>query len=121
VRKLLYTTNSIESLNYQLRKVTKARGHFPSDDAVVKLLRLAIVNIEDKRPASAPPAGPKAAGEATSPHASSKDNASWAGAKRSTNSPSPTQGESGKDQTTSQTENDLYTPEVTGFVGPTFG
>jgi putative transposase len=49
VHKLLYTTNSIESLNYQLRKVTKARGHFPSDDAVVKLLRLAIVNIEDKR------------------------------------------------------------------------
>jgi putative transposase len=38
-----------ESLNYQLRKVTKARGHFPGDDAVVKLLRLAIINIEDKR------------------------------------------------------------------------
>src|SRR5580692_5702283 len=49
VRKLLYTTNAIESLNYQLRKVTKARGHFPNDDAVVKLLWLAIVNIEDKR------------------------------------------------------------------------
>ena len=49
VRKMLYTTNSIESLNYQLRKVTKARGHFPGDDAVVKLLWLAIVNIEDKR------------------------------------------------------------------------
>jgi transposase-like protein len=49
VRKLLYTTNSIESLNYQLRKVTKARGHFPGDDAVVKLLWLAIINIEDKR------------------------------------------------------------------------
>jgi putative transposase len=49
VRKLLYTTNTIESLNYQLRKVTKARGHFPSDDAVVKLLWLAIINIEDKR------------------------------------------------------------------------
>ena len=49
VRKLLCTTNSIESLNYQLRKVTKARGHFPTDDAVVKLLWLAIVNIEDKR------------------------------------------------------------------------
>ncbi len=49
VRKLLYTTNSIESLNYQLRKVTKARGHFPSDDAAVKLLWLAIINIEDKR------------------------------------------------------------------------
>jgi putative transposase len=49
VRKLLYTTNGIESLNYQLRKVIKARGHFPSDDAVVKLLWLAIINIEDKR------------------------------------------------------------------------
>jgi putative transposase len=49
VRRLLYTTNSIESLNYQLRKVTKARGHFPTDDAVVKLLWLAILNIEDKR------------------------------------------------------------------------
>ncbi len=49
VRKLLYTTNTIESLNYQLRKVTKARGHFPDDDAVVKLLWLAIINIEDKR------------------------------------------------------------------------
>lgn len=49
VRKLLYTTNSIESLNYQLRKVTKTRGHFPTDDAVVKLLWLAIINIEDKR------------------------------------------------------------------------
>jgi putative transposase len=49
VRKLLYTTNAIESLNYQLRKVTKARGHFPNDDAAVKLLWLAIINIEDKR------------------------------------------------------------------------
>jgi putative transposase len=49
VKKLLYTTNSIESVNYQLRKVTKARGHFPTDDAVVKLLWLAILNIEDKR------------------------------------------------------------------------
>ena len=49
VRRLLCTTNAIESLNYQLRKVTKARGHFPDDDAVVKLLWLAIINIEDKR------------------------------------------------------------------------
>jgi putative transposase len=40
---------SIESLNYQLRKVTKARGHFPNDDAVVKLLWPAIINIEDRR------------------------------------------------------------------------
>ena len=49
LRRVIYTTNSIESLNYQLRKVTKNRGHFPSDDAVVKLLWLAICNIEDKR------------------------------------------------------------------------
>ncbi len=46
---MIYTTNAIESLNYQLRKVTKNRGHFPNDLAVVKLLWLAICNIEDKR------------------------------------------------------------------------
>lgn len=51
LRKVIYTTNSIESLNYQLRKVTKNRGHFPSTDAAVKLLWLAICNIEDKRAA----------------------------------------------------------------------
>ena len=49
LRRVIYTTNSIESLNYQLRKIIKNRGHFPSDDAVVKLLWLAIRNIEDKR------------------------------------------------------------------------
>ena len=49
VRKVIYTTNSIESLNYQLRKIIKNRGHFPSDDAVIKLLWLAIRDIEDKR------------------------------------------------------------------------
>ena len=49
LRRVIYTTNSIESLNYQLRKVTKNRGHFPSDEAVVKLLWLAICDIEDKR------------------------------------------------------------------------
>jgi len=49
VRKVIYTTNTIESLNYQLRKIIKNRGHFPSDDAAVKLLWLAIVDIEDKR------------------------------------------------------------------------
>ena len=42
-------TNSIESLNYQLRKIIKNRGHFPNDDAVIKLLWLAICSIEDKR------------------------------------------------------------------------
>jgi putative transposase len=49
VRKIIYTTNSIESLNYQLRKIIKNRGHFPGDDAVIKLLWLAIRDIEDKR------------------------------------------------------------------------
>ena len=49
LRKLIYTTNSIESLNYQLRKIIKNRGHFPNDAAAVKLLWLAIRNIEDKR------------------------------------------------------------------------
>jgi len=49
LRRVIYTTNAIESLNYQLRKVTKTRGHFPNDESVVKLLWLAICNIEDKR------------------------------------------------------------------------
>ena len=49
VRKIIYTTNSSESLNYQLRKIIKNRGHFPNDDAAVKLLWLAIRDIEDKR------------------------------------------------------------------------
>ena len=49
VRRVIYTTNAIESLNFQLRKVTKNRGHFPNDQAVVKLLWLAICDIEDKR------------------------------------------------------------------------
>lgn len=37
-------------MNYQLRKIIKNRGHFPKDDAVVKLLWLVIRDIEDKRP-----------------------------------------------------------------------
>lgn len=49
LRRVIYTTNSIESLNYQLRKVTKNRGHFPNDAAAIKLLWLAICDIEDKR------------------------------------------------------------------------
>ncbi len=63
-----------------------------------------------------PHARPEPANEATSPHASSKDNASWDGAKQSTNSPSPIPDESGKRQQTRQL-NDLYTPEVTSSVG----
>ena len=48
VRRLLYTTNAIESLNRGLRKAVKTRGHFPSDQAAAKLLYLAIRNIERK-------------------------------------------------------------------------
>lgn len=49
LRKIIYTTNAIESFNYQIRKIIKNRGHFPTDDAVVKLVWLAIADIEDKR------------------------------------------------------------------------
>ena len=45
IRKVIYTTNAIESVNFQLRKLTKTRGHFPDDDAAVKLLYLGIRNI----------------------------------------------------------------------------
>ena len=51
LRRVIYTTNAIESLNYQLRKISKNRGQFPNDDAAVKLLWLGICNIEDKRAA----------------------------------------------------------------------
>jgi putative transposase len=49
IRKIIYTTNAIESFNYQIRKIIKNRGQFPTDDAVIKLIWLAIVDIEDKR------------------------------------------------------------------------
>jgi putative transposase len=45
IRKVIYTTNAVESLNMSLRKVTKARGSFPNDEAVFKLLFLALRNI----------------------------------------------------------------------------
>ncbi|HVI72348.1 MAG TPA: IS256 family transposase [Pyrinomonadaceae bacterium] len=48
VRRVLYTTNAIESLNMQLRKITKNRGHFPSDEAATKLLYLALRNATAK-------------------------------------------------------------------------
>jgi putative transposase len=44
IRKILYTTNIIESLNFQLRKVLRPKGHFPTDDAVTKVLFLALQN-----------------------------------------------------------------------------
>jgi putative transposase len=49
IRKIIYTTNAIESLNYQLRKITKTRGSFPTDDAVFKILYLGIRNITNTR------------------------------------------------------------------------
>jgi putative transposase len=45
VRRVIYTTNAIESVNARLRKIIKTRGHFPSDDAATKLLWLALRNI----------------------------------------------------------------------------
>jgi len=48
IRKAIYTTNAIESLNYQLRKIIKNRGHFPSDDAAFKLLYLALSRAQEK-------------------------------------------------------------------------
>ena len=45
VRRVVYTTNAIESIHSQLRKIIKARGHFPSDDAATKLIWLALRNI----------------------------------------------------------------------------
>ncbi len=45
VRRVVYATNAIEILHSQLRKITKTRGHFPSDDAATKLIWLALRNI----------------------------------------------------------------------------
>ena len=48
IRKVIYTTNAIESLNASLRKVTKTRRSFPNDEAVMKVLYLALHNIAKK-------------------------------------------------------------------------
>jgi putative transposase len=48
IRRVIYTTNAIESLNMSLRKVTKTRSSFPNDEAVFKLLYLALRNIARK-------------------------------------------------------------------------
>ena len=45
IRRVIYTTNAIESVNARLRKIIKSRGHFPSDDAATKLIWLALKNI----------------------------------------------------------------------------
>lgn len=48
IRRAVYTTNAIEALNRQLRKALKPKGHFPSDEAVYKVLYLALKRAEDK-------------------------------------------------------------------------
>lgn len=48
IRRVIYTTNAIESLNMSLRKVTKNRGSFPNDEAVFKILYLALKNASKK-------------------------------------------------------------------------
>ena len=53
IRKIVYTTNMIESVNYQLRKASKTRGHFPDDDSVLKLMRLIARDISTTRSGTA--------------------------------------------------------------------
>ena len=47
IRRVIYTTNAIESVNARLRKIIKTRGHFPSDDSATKLIWLALRNITE--------------------------------------------------------------------------
>jgi putative transposase len=61
VRKVIYTTNMIESINSQLRKNTRNRGHFPSDEALIKVLYL----------------GCKEMGRTTQRHNAGRGNVSW--------------------------------------------
>ena len=48
IRKILYTTNAIESLNASCRKLVRNKGHFPNDEAAIKLLYLALSAAEQK-------------------------------------------------------------------------
>ena len=48
IRKVIYTTNAIESLNYSLRRILKKRGAFPNDDSITKILYLAINRMAKK-------------------------------------------------------------------------
>ena len=48
IRKLIYTTNAIENFNRQLRKITKTKSAFVSDDALMKILYLTTMQIVDK-------------------------------------------------------------------------
>jgi putative transposase len=48
IRRVLYTTNALESVHARLRKIIKTRGHFPNDDAAIKLIWLALRNITSR-------------------------------------------------------------------------
>ena len=48
VRRIIYTTNAIEALNAKLRRAVRARGHFPNDDAAMKLLYLVLNNAAEE-------------------------------------------------------------------------
>ena len=48
IRRIIYTTNAIESVTMSLRKITKNRGSFPNDEALMKLFYLALQNINQK-------------------------------------------------------------------------
>jgi putative transposase len=52
VRRIIYTTNAIEALNSKLRRAVRTRGHFPNDDAAIKLLYLVLNHAAEewKRP-----------------------------------------------------------------------
>jgi transposase-like protein len=52
VRRVVYTTNLIESMNARLRKVTRNRGQFPTEQAALKVLYLAVRNLEEYRGAT---------------------------------------------------------------------
>jgi len=49
IRKVIYTTNAIESLHHSLRKIIKTRGSFPNDESALKLLYLGLKNISKRR------------------------------------------------------------------------
>jgi transposase-like protein len=48
VRRVIYTTNALESVHARLRKIIKTRGHFPNDDAATKLIWLALRNVTSR-------------------------------------------------------------------------
>ena len=48
IRRLIYTTNPIESLNSQIRRVTRNKGVYPNEDALFKILYLAVISVTNK-------------------------------------------------------------------------